>query len=214
MRTRSQGPFSDADNSRSESRLSANLDDTTHRNAGGIQMRPSRRSFADDQDIESEYLQTSLSNEPTTDPSSPRLVVTRSSSTSSIATIVKPAASSTEGSSDASLGTEAKAEEGGHAAHQRRARLRSPWHCSPLTFFSTCLAALILLAIIHSFLTLQLDPKGCAGTLMAPGYAKLADFDTEHTRFASKYSLYLYRELSVDQDTRVGWDLSSCESVC
>jgi len=29
---------------------------------------------------------------------------------------------------------------------------------------------------------------------MRPSFAKLSDFDTEHTRFASKYSVYLYRE--------------------
>ena len=34
-------------------------------------------------------------------------------------------------------------------------------------------------------------------------FAPFSDFDTEHTRFASKYSLYLYREGGVDEDTRV-----------
>lgn len=29
---------------------------------------------------------------------------------------------------------------------------------------------------------------------MRPSYVKYSDFDTEHTRFATKYSLYLYRE--------------------
>ncbi|KAI9807690.1 MAG: GPI inositol deacylase [Sarcosagium campestre] len=38
---------------------------------------------------------------------------------------------------------------------------------------------------------------------MAPAFAKLSDFDTEHTRFASKYSTYLYREAGVDEDTKV-----------
>lgn len=40
-------------------------------------------------------------------------------------------------------------------------------------------------------------------SFMAPMYAKLSGFDTEHTRFASKYSLYLYREGGVDEDTMV-----------
>lgn len=40
---------------------------------------------------------------------------------------------------------------------------------------------------------------------MRPSFAKLSDFDTEHTRFASKYSVYLYREGMVDEDTKV-WD--------
>ena len=34
---------------------------------------------------------------------------------------------------------------------------------------------------------------------MLPAYLKLTGFDTEHTRFASKYSLYLYREESVQE---------------
>jgi hypothetical protein len=40
---------------------------------------------------------------------------------------------------------------------------------------------------------------------MRPSFAKLSDFDTEHTRFASKYSTYLYREGLIDEDTKVGW---------
>jgi hypothetical protein len=35
---------------------------------------------------------------------------------------------------------------------------------------------------------------------MSPIYLKAKDFDTEHTRFASKYNLYLYRENGVDED--------------
>ena len=38
---------------------------------------------------------------------------------------------------------------------------------------------------------------------MRPAFARFSDFDTEHTRFASKYSLYMYREGGVDEDTRV-----------
>ena len=38
---------------------------------------------------------------------------------------------------------------------------------------------------------------------MMPTFTRFSDFDTEHTRFASKYSLYLYRERGVDEDTRV-----------
>ena len=38
---------------------------------------------------------------------------------------------------------------------------------------------------------------------MRPSYARLNDFDTEHTRFASKYSLYLYREQGIDDDAKV-----------
>jgi len=85
----------------------------------------------------------------------------------------------------------------------RRARLRSPWAASLLIFVTTALAALLLFSIIHSFTSQQLDCKGCRMSYMRPSFAKLSDFDTEHTRFASKYSVYLYREGMVDEDTKV-----------
>ncbi len=85
-----------------------------------------------------------------------------------------------------------------------RCRPRSPWSCSSLTLVTTAVAALLLYLIIHSFQTRQLDPKGCAMSYMrAPKFVKFTDFDTEHTRFASKYSLYLHREPGVDEDPRV-----------
>ena len=87
----------------------------------------------------------------------------------------------------------------------RRPRTRSPWSCSPLTLLTTALAALCLFTIMHSFTTRQLDTKGCRMSYMRPSFAKLSDFDTEHTRFASKYSVYLYREGMVDEDTKVGY---------
>jgi hypothetical protein len=34
---------------------------------------------------------------------------------------------------------------------------------------------------------------------MRPTYIKLVEFDSEHTRFASKYSLHLYRERGIDE---------------
>ncbi|KAF2456102.1 PGAP1-like protein-domain-containing protein [Lineolata rhizophorae] len=38
---------------------------------------------------------------------------------------------------------------------------------------------------------------------MRPGFVKFSDFDTEHTRFATKYSLHLYREGGIDEDVKV-----------
>lgn len=86
---------------------------------------------------------------------------------------------------------------------KQHARLRSPWSCSPVTLSCTAISLLLLFVIVQSFLSRQLDPKGCAMSYMAPAFAKFTDFDTEHTRFASKYSLYLYREGGIDTDTRV-----------
>lgn len=86
---------------------------------------------------------------------------------------------------------------------RRRARLRSPWSCSMLTFLTTISAGILAIIIAQSFMTRQVDPKGAAMSYMRPAFAKFPDFDTEHTRFASKYSLYLYREGGIDEDTRV-----------
>ncbi|KAI9054996.1 hypothetical protein LZ554_002139 [Drepanopeziza brunnea f. sp. 'monogermtubi'] len=85
----------------------------------------------------------------------------------------------------------------------RRSRLRSPWSISALVFVTTALALLSLASIIHSFSNRQMDTKGCRMSYMRPSFAKLSDFDTEHTRFASKYSVYLYREGMIDEDTKV-----------
>ena len=87
----------------------------------------------------------------------------------------------------------------------RRSRVRSPWKGSFLALTVTLLSVLFLVAIVRSLVTRQLDPKGCNMSYMSPMYAKLSDFDTEHTRFASKYSLYLYREERVDEDTMVSY---------
>ncbi|KAK0276000.1 GPI inositol deacylase [Friedmanniomyces endolithicus] len=85
----------------------------------------------------------------------------------------------------------------------QRGRMRGPWACSLLTLATTACSIILLATIVRSYLTLQMDPKGCAMSFMRPAFAPFADFDTEHTRFASKYSLYLYREGGVDEDTRV-----------
>ncbi|PQE14183.1 GPI inositol-deacylase protein [Rutstroemia sp. NJR-2017a BVV2] len=85
----------------------------------------------------------------------------------------------------------------------RRPGLRNPWAFTPLTLVTTLIALITLGSIIHSFTTRQLDNKGCRMSYMRPSFAKLSDFDTEHTRFASKYSVYLYREGMVDEDTKV-----------
>ena len=85
----------------------------------------------------------------------------------------------------------------------RLLRSKSPWSCTLLTLASTFIAISLLLSIIHSFATRQLDPKGCHMYYSTSIFTKFADFDTEHTRFASKYSLYLYREGGLDEDPEV-----------
>lgn len=82
---------------------------------------------------------------------------------------------------------------------------RDPWSFSLLTVASRVAAAGLMLCIWQSFTTTQLDPKGAAMSFMASAFVRFPDFDTEHTRFATKYSLHLYREMGIDDDdSRVG----------
>jgi GPI inositol-deacylase len=85
----------------------------------------------------------------------------------------------------------------------RRSRMRNPWAFSWLALTTLTSAVLLLLCLYQSFSTKQLDPKGGSMSYMASSFIKFGDFDTEHTRFATKYSLHLYRELGVDEDPRV-----------
>lgn len=82
-------------------------------------------------------------------------------------------------------------------------RIRSPWSCSLLILTAALSAILLMLFILQSFTTTQLDAKGCDMYYTRSMFFKFADFDTEHTRFASKYSLHLYREIGFDEDRKV-----------
>ena len=84
-----------------------------------------------------------------------------------------------------------------------RPRLRSPWRSSLLTLATTAVSIILLFSIVNSFFTRQLDPKGCKNCLMRPVFGKYEGFDTEHTRFASKYSLHLYREGGINEEMTV-----------
>lgn len=80
----------------------------------------------------------------------------------------------------------------------RRVKPRSFWACSISALCVTILSAVVMVAIVDSFQRRQCDKKGCVKTYMIPAYAPLVNFDTEHTRFASKYKVYLYRERQYD----------------
>ena len=88
-------------------------------------------------------------------------------------------------------------------ASWRLSRARGPWSCSLLLLAITALAGTITFAIIHAFLSRQLDPKGCDIPWTRPTYIEFKDFDTEHTRFATKYHLYMLRDGSYDEDAKV-----------
>ncbi|PFH55666.1 hypothetical protein XA68_17858 [Ophiocordyceps unilateralis] len=74
------------------------------------------------------------------------------------------------------------------------------WAASPLVVFIASLGLALLFVIVRSLLRHGVEPKGCRMSYMRPSYLHFPDFDTEHTRFATKYSLYLYREQGLDDD--------------
>jgi len=90
-----------------------------------------------------------------------------------------------------------------------RARLRNPWAASWLSIAVLLSAAALLLTLYQSVTQRQLDTKGGSMSYMASSFVRFSDFDTEHTRFATKYSLHLYREMGVDEDARVSVCTSS-----
>jgi hypothetical protein len=106
----------------------------------------------------------------------------------------------------------------------RRLWSRSPWAATFMTILATIAGIVLLITILKSSVSRQIDPKGCRMSYMDPRYIHLSDFDTEHTRFASKYSLYLYREAGFSEDAtvcdetyRVGSDKESqdlADGVC
>lgn len=80
---------------------------------------------------------------------------------------------------------------------------RSLWSITILSLLTASIGIALLLTILNSLVTRQIDPKGCRMSYMRPSYMRFSEFDTEHTRFATKYSLYLYREQGIDDDTRL-----------
>lgn len=80
---------------------------------------------------------------------------------------------------------------------------RSLWSMSIFSLLFAFVGIALLLAIFASLALRELDPKGCRMSYMRPSYIRFAEFDTEHTRFATKYSLYLYREQGMDDESRV-----------
>lgn len=97
------------------------------------------------------------------------------------------------------LPMEAPAPEGRRA---RQSRHRSPWSSSILTACTTFVAIAFLLSIVSSFTGRSTGGDGCGVPMMSPTFIRMVEFDTEHTRFASKYNLFLYREEGVDPYTQ------------
>lgn len=61
----------------------------------------------------------------------------------------------------------------------------------------------VLAMMVDSWLHHQRDPIGCNQSYMRPSFVRQAGFDSEMTRFAGKYALYLYREKMYDNSDQV-----------
>lgn len=85
----------------------------------------------------------------------------------------------------------------------RQFRPKSPWAISIWTLLTSMVGIALLASIVYSAANLQCDPKGCRMSWMSPSFVHFSDFDTEHTRFASKYSLHLYREQGIENRPKV-----------
>lgn len=85
---------------------------------------------------------------------------------------------------------------------------KSPWAVSLWTLFTSITGIALFISIVYSSTNLQCDPKGCRMSWMSPSFVRFSDFDTEHTRLASKYSLYLYREQGIENGPKVYSTLS------
>jgi len=78
-----------------------------------------------------------------------------------------------------------------------------------MTASKILLATLILFSLASIYIMLdsfqhhQRDVSGCQTSYMRPEYIKQTNFDSEMTRFAGKYGLYLYREKGVDYSDQV-----------
>lgn len=59
---------------------------------------------------------------------------------------------------------------------------------------------LFLAACLASFFYYGNEPKNCRMSYMSPSYIHLSQFNQNYTRHHSKYSLYLYRERTIDDE--------------
>ena len=82
-------------------------------------------------------------------------------------------------------------------------RSSNPWSISLFALLTTLVGIALFYGVLASSATLHCDVKGCRMSYMRPSYVKFDEFDTEHTRFATKYSLYLYREQGTNNDAKV-----------
>lgn len=70
-----------------------------------------------------------------------------------------------------------------------------------IVYFIICLTIIILALGVYLYSIPIVSPNQpqCDMVWMSPSYARIRAFDETHTKYASKYNLYLYREQDVDK---------------
>ncbi|KAJ1927309.1 GPI inositol deacylase [Tieghemiomyces parasiticus] len=85
-------------------------------------------------------------------------------------------------------------------SHRAASPARRPrFGCTRLLILLATFAVALLGLMLHAFFRGQADPQGCDMFYMYPVYYRQNGLDITQTRFAHKYSLYLYREGGVDE---------------
>lgn len=102
------------------------------------------------------------------------------------------------------LSKPAKQSNSHHSNYSKQLQLPTPLSfllSNNTILFTVSLIGLLLLSLIGLSFNLDFegaDSPSCTGVRMSPAYAKVYGFDSSYTRFASKYSLYLYRDQDYD----------------
>jgi hypothetical protein len=112
---------------------------------------------------------------------------------------------------DDQQGTEKVVSDSAHSfSHLSAWRL---WPSSMAVLVSALCGIVFLFIVGNSMVTRPFDTKNCRMSYMRPSYIKFHEFDSEYTRFATKYSLYLYREQGVDYGEKVTTRILSQEQL-
>ncbi|KAG5983338.1 hypothetical protein E4U55_000210 [Claviceps digitariae] len=84
-----------------------------------------------------------------------------------------------------------------------RGKGRHSSSCSIFVLLISGVGMFLLALTLKSVFGDPIEAKGCRMSYMRPSYVHFTEFDTEHTRFATKYALYLYREQGIDDEHKL-----------
>ncbi|CAX44654.1 conserved hypothetical protein [Candida dubliniensis CD36] len=84
-----------------------------------------------------------------------------------------------------------------------------------IIYIIICLILIIsgLIGYLYSIPIVSPDQPQCDMVWMSPSYAKIRAFDESHSKYASKYNLYLYREQDIDKMPNENEGFTSLDGV-